>query len=344
MIIFDVKDGVNMVKTVNGAFNDFLKEKVNLDSGNSISARSSRNWLMDQIHDFPNRDNDFPTLYSLKDIYFGSFARKTQIRPLDDIDIMVGLSAEGSSYDNLVTNNIHEITVPQTAVKLRKLCNDGENTLNSIKVINKFKKLLSDIPQYEKAEIKRNQEAVTLKLTSYDWNFDIVPCFFTVEDNDGRTYYLIPDGNGSWKKTDPRMDRDRVTDINQKNDGKVLNAVRIMKYWNKRPTMPTMPSYLLENIVLNRYDIHSAGDHIDFEVRYLFDYIRNHISNPIQDPKNIQGDINQLDYDEKIKIIARAGVDYNKAVEAWKLEKDGDHESAIKKWKEIFGSEFPDYS
>lgn len=333
-----------MVKTVKGAFNDFLKEKVNLASGNTTSARSSRNWLMDQIHDFPNRDDDFPTLYSSKDIFFGSFARKTKIRPLDDIDIMVCISGEGSTYNGYVTNNIHEITVPETATKLRKLCNDGEDTLNSIKVINKFKKLLGDIPQYEKAEIKRNQEAITLKLTSYDWNFDIVPCFITIEDNNGLTYYLIPDGNGSWKKTDPRLDRDRVTDINQKNDGKVLNAIRIMKYWNKRPIMPSMPSYLLENIVLNRYVLQSAGNYIDFEVRYLLDYIKNHISNPVQDPKNIQGDINQLNYEEKTKIIARAGLDYNKAVEAWNFEKDGNHESAIKKWKEIFGPEFPDYS
>ena len=211
-----------------------FKDKVNLDSNQPKKARDSRDWLMGKIQDFPNNDSNFPKLYSDKNILFGSFARKTQIRPLDDIDIMVCISGEGSTYrTNYVNDDIYEIVVPDEAKNLRQLCDDGKDTLNSVKVINKFKKSLINVKHYDKAEIKRNKEAVTLKLTSYDWNFDIIPCFFTTAESDGRTYYLIPGGDGSWKKTDPRMDRDRVREINQKREGKILNVIRIMKYWNK---------------------------------------------------------------------------------------------------------------
>jgi hypothetical protein len=333
-----------MVKTVNSAFDEFLKSKVNLDQNKTIKARNSRNWLINQIHEFPNRDNNFPKFYSSNDINFGSFARKTQIRPLDDIDFMVCISAEGSSYDSSITNNIHEIIVPEKAEKLKKLCNDGNNTLNSIKVVNKFKKLLKNIPQYDKANLKRKGEAVTLKLTSYDWNFDIVPCFFTVADHNDRTYYLIPDGNGKWKKTDPRMDRDRVSTINPNNNGKVLNAIRLMKYWNKRPTMPSMPSYLIENMVLDYYETNQAGNYIDYEIKYLLKYIKDNIFYSVQDPKGIQGDINTLSFDEKTKIKNRADSDYDKAILAGEFETNKDQKSAINKWKEIFGSEFTEYS
>ena len=48
------------------------------------------------------------------------------------------------------------------------------------------------------------------------------------------------------KKQIPRIDRQRVKDANQKHDGNVLNAIRIMKYWNKKAKMPTMRSYLIE--------------------------------------------------------------------------------------------------
>jgi len=118
-------------------------------------------------------------------------------------------------------------------------------------VINKLLSKLNDVPQYEKAETSRNREAATLNLLSYAWSFDIVPCFFTSPEWDNRTYYLIPDGNGNWKKTDPRIDGNRVIVINQQQSGYALNLIRIVKYWNRRPTMPSMQSYLLECMLLN---------------------------------------------------------------------------------------------
>lgn len=65
-----------MAKTVISAFDEFLSKKVNLDPDETDIARRSRDWLVDRINEFPNRDANFPTLYSNKNIYFGSFARK----------------------------------------------------------------------------------------------------------------------------------------------------------------------------------------------------------------------------------------------------------------------------
>jgi len=186
--------------TVTTAFNDFLANTINLDPGVTKKARSSRDWLVGKIHKFPEQDTSFPALYSEMDIYYGSFARHTKIRELDDIDIMICLNAQGSYYNGHIENI--NISVLDSATTIKILCFDGTTSLNSRKVINKYISLLRNVPQYEKAEMKRNQEAATLKLSSYDWNFDIVPCFFTKPDIYGRTYYLIPDGKGYWKKTD----------------------------------------------------------------------------------------------------------------------------------------------
>jgi hypothetical protein len=333
---------IELATTVNMAFDEFMKDKVNLDPCKIKTARNSRDWLKDQIHKFSSHEG-FPALYNDIDIYFGSFARRTKIREIDDIDIMIGLNAQGSTY--IDTNGLVEITVNDNADDLLALCHDNTKKLNSRKVINKFINKLSSVPQYEKAQINRNQEAATLMLNSYTWNFDIVPCFFTKPEYDGRTYYLIPDGSGNWKKTDPRIDRDRVSTINQKHNGKVLNVIRIMKYWNKRPTMPTMGSYLLECMILNRYETKdSCSDYIDFEIRDVLSYIRNAVLGVVQDPKNTQGNLNTLSYDDKVKISNRAFEDYNKSVEAWEKEKSGDHKGAMSKWKEIFGGNFPDYT
>jgi hypothetical protein len=334
----------NMVKTVNEAFSIFLRDYVNLDPDETQQARSSRDWLLSQIHQFPDKDSSFPRLYSEKDIFFGSFARRTKKRELDDIDMMIALNAEGGVYHEF-TNKI-EIYVSESAHKLKALCFDNTNTLSSRKVINKFIDLLNQVPQYEKADIKRNMEAATLNLKSYTWTFDLVPCFFTQKDWLNKDYYLIPDGQGHWKKTDPRIDRNRVAEVNQNHDGNVLNVIRLMKYWNRRPTMPSMSSYLIENMILDFYSTQytKASGYVDLEVPKVLNYIQTAIFYSVNDPKGIQGNINQLSREDQDKISKRAYSDYLKSLEARDAEGKGDHKLSITKWKEIFGSNFPTYA
>jgi len=332
-----------MVRTVNEAFNVFLENYVNLDPKETCLARRSRDWLISQIHSFPVKDKEFPNLYSERDILFGSFARRTKKRELDDIDIMIALSAEGSYY-NEFTDNI-AIYVHPSADKLKAFCYENTNILNSRKVINKFISLLGGVSQYGKSDIKRNKEAATLNLTSYTWTFDIVPCFFTVKDQFNRDYYLIPDGNGNWKKTDPRIDRQRFTDTNQLHNGNLLNVIRLMKYWNKRPTMPSMPSYLIENMILDYYaaQYEKASQYLDLEVIKLLPYIRNAIFLEVNDPKGIQGNINSLNYEDKVKISQRASLDYSKSLEAVEFKRQSNHRLSIAKWREVWGLNFPLY-
>ncbi len=333
-----------MATNINTAFNDFLSNYVNLASEKSKGARKSRNWLVDKIKDFPSTDSNFPNLYNDKNIFFGSFDRKTKKRPLDDLDLMICLSGDRAFYTEY--SDRIEITVPEDSTKLYSLCFDDSDKLSSRKVINKFISLIKQIPQYEKSEIKRNYEAATLKLNSYEWNFDVVPCFFTTEDAFGKTCYIIPDGKGNWKKTDPRIDRQRTTTVNQKHEGNILQLVRIIKYWNKRPTMPSLPSYLLETMILNYYENGhngSASSYVDLEIPNIFEYIKNNIFSSVQDPKEIQGNINTLTDDEQVKIFLRCDSDMEKAKNAREYENNDDNKSCINKWGEIFGSEFPTY-
>ena len=338
------RNGGIMALTVNEAFEEFLRDKVNLDSGDVSSTRSSRNWLESKILGFPSSDADFPTLYEEMNINYGSFARKTKKRPLDDADMMICLSAMGGHYAENFTNIT--ITVPDSASRLKKLCFDNSNTLSSIKVINKFVSSLKTVPQYESAIIKRNQVAATLKLVSYSWNFDIVPSFFTTVDAYGRNYYLIPDGQGNWQRTDPRKDRKRVQDVNQQHDGNVLNVIRVLKYWNKRKTMPTAESYLFENLLLDYYAPSfraKASSYVDVEIPKVLGHIENGVYNSVYDPKDIQGDLNNLSFDERRRISDRAYSDRLLAEEARRLEDKNDHRGAISKWAQMFGPEFPTY-
>ncbi len=332
-----------MALTVIEAFNEFMVDTVNLDPEQTTKARSSREWLVGQIGSFTDKDERFPDIYTEKNIFYGSFTRRTKKRPLDDIDMMICLKANGCTYYEY--SDRIEMTVPDTATRFLDYRNEGTSILNSRKLINALVRKLSDVPQYKSADVKRNQEAATLKLTSYDWVFDIVPCFFTTPELDGRTFYLIPDGNGNWKKTDPRLDAEKLSKLNKTHEGNLLNVIRAVKYWNTRPTMPTMGSYLLENMILDYYSERTtvASHYVDIEIEKVLIEIHRRVYNPVNDPKNIQGNLNSLSWDDKNKISDKAYQDHSKANDARQLEEAKNYKDSINKWIEIFGDKFPRY-
>jgi hypothetical protein len=327
-----------MAKTVNSAFQEF-NNTVNLLADRTAKARSSRDWLIGQLEGLPGKIGDFPKPYDGKHIKFGSFARNTKIKPLDDIDLIFTFSAEASTYTTITYGKLYYLKPGENADKLKKLCDD-DGCINSRKIINKLVSSLNEIEQYKSAEVHRRQEAATLNLSSYEWNFDIVPAFYTDKD-----YYLIPDGEGHWKATDPRIDQERLSTINSKHGGKILQIVRTLKYWNIRAAMPKISSYLFEIIISSYFDSQvEISDHIDINIINFWAHLQSAIYQSFMDPKGFQGELNNLSDEDKKKISDKAASVYKLGFEAFNFEtKDKNQEKAINKWREIFGDKFPKY-
>ena len=180
----------------------------------------------------------------------------------------------------------------------------------------------------------------TLSLTSYEWVFDIVPCFYT-----DTGLYLIPNGDGNWKPTDPRIDQERVTNENQSKSGRLLQLIRTLKYWNRRNSSYTLGSYLFENMVINFSNLKSElSQWIDYDIRDFFKYLSSAIWESVNDPKGFQGDLNSFSFVEKQSISQKAVWAYRKTNEAIEAEEDEeDVEKSINIWKQIFGNDFPKY-
>lgn len=332
-----------MATTVNNAFSEFMKNIVNLDADVVSNARSSRDNLLENIAEFDNADGFF-NLYQGFNVHYGSFARKTKCRELNDIDLMIGISADGATYNaNDPWDNMKITASTINAAQIECARDDG--TLNSTQVSNKFKDKLKNVREYSRSEIRRSGEAVILNLKSKDWSFDIVPCFHTVTESEGRAYYLIPNGSGNWKKTNPLKDREHVTNTNTEKDGLVLELIRLCKKWNKVKNAKTLPSYLLETMIINHCDEESElSQWIDIRFKNTLKYIADHITSPVYDMKDIQGNINTIDILDKYTLKEKAQSDYEKACEAIKYEtEEKDHKKSINKWREIFGGDFPTY-
>lgn len=326
-----------MATSVNSAFSTFNEDYVNLLKERTNRARASRNWLYGQLNGLEDKDDlNFPYKYDGCHINYGSFERRTKIRELDDVDLMFCLGGSGAYYSKF--GNEYTIHTPNAGSRLKYL--SDSDILNSRRVVNKFKSSLSTIGQYKSAEINSRGEAATLKLSSYEWVFDIVPCFKTDTD-----IYLIPDGNGNWKPTDPRIDQKRITTANQNNKTLVLQLVRTLKYWNRRNSTYTISSYLFENIIINFVNSKvELNNYNDINIRDFFYYLSSAILNTVYDPKGFQGDMNTFTYVEKVAISRKADWAYEKANEAVNAElKDKDQKKSINLWGEIFGANFPSY-
>ena len=87
-----------------------------------------------------------------------------------------------------------------------------------------------------------------------------------------------------------------------------------------------------------------ASEYVKLEIPDILHYIKNQIFDHVNDPKGIQGNINQLSAEEQDKISNRADRDYKKSLEARELEDKYLYKLSIEKWGEIFGSNFPTYT
>lgn len=324
-----------MPRTVQACFEAFNREIVNLDTCQNGIANRSRDWLIGQIHSKCTA-GVLPASYSEKDMKFGSFARKTKIRPLDDIDIMICYKGQGGKYRVTKTENVYDITMPDRIKVLSALRND-DDTLNSRKVVENLKAALINVPQYQNADIHRNKEAVTLKLSSYDWNFDIVPCFHT-----DTNFYLIPDGQGRWKPTNPRVDKLRLEEAD-KNVGMTRQIIRTMKFWKNRIWGETLGSYAFEQMVLSIVERMEIYD-IQRSVYVILENLSSEIMNAVPDPKGYQGDLNTLNMEVRQALSASAVRHASMANNAYIAEVfEDDHAKAIGIWRNVFGNDFPVY-
>lgn len=327
-----------MPYSVSDCFVKFRKNVVDLESEQIKTARASRDFVLQNI-EVLSQNRLLPRLYSGMSLNFGSFERKTKKQELDDIDMMVCFNGVGGSYQTLVENKLYRVLFDKS-IPVISDCLEDDGTLNSRKMVNQLIGALNQVDHYKKAEKHRDHEAARLQLSSYLWNFDIVPCFYTAQQ-----FYLIPDGQGKWKNTDPRIDRNRVATCDQKHFGLVTQLIRLMKSWKEQKWPESVSSYMFEQMVLDYIESIPVPMALSWQVRVLnvLGYLRTAIKNPVMDPKGIQGDLNELDKETRDRLSLIAYMSSLSAAQAVKYERNGEIQKAVNQWKHVFGDQFPEY-
>ncbi|NMG20151.1 hypothetical protein [Brasilonema bromeliae] len=133
--------------TVQAAFKKFQSKIVDLERSTTEKGRTSRDYLFKQVKRLVKNHSDFPPLKG-NYIPFGSFARKTKIRPLDDIDILLLLNGRGINVEISYQQKPSGYGVNMTAVCRVKITDarsplqafaDDKGYVNSIKILNRIK-------------------------------------------------------------------------------------------------------------------------------------------------------------------------------------------------------------
>jgi len=330
--------------TVWVAFNQFRETLVDLDPNVSGTARNSRDYLVQQIVELGRTDREFPKLTG-NYIPYGSFARKTKIQPLNDIDLLILLNGMGTSAvlsPNGGYNYWLKIRADSAPLAIFP---DESGYVNSTKILNKLKSALASVPNYRKADIKKSMQAVTLDLASYSWAFDIVPAVPIATSGQSETlYYLIPNGRGDWIRTDPRKDGEAVSRVNRQHDGELLPIIRLLKYWNNRVHKPRLESYYFEAIVLKVFDYASKITDLGPGIKYFFDFAPSYLLMPCADPKGLGPNLDaDLSNETKLKVQAAMQEAAGYAQAALLAKSKDDDKTAIALWQAVFGQGFPKY-
>jgi hypothetical protein len=335
--------GARMSFTVWGAFDSFRTDAVDLPPAQTRTGRASRDYLFEQIKKLPAKYPWFPRMIGTY-VPYGSFARSVKIRRLDDIDalvLLVGTGTEisrGSNDQYTIWLRILNSSAPLAMYP------DDHGFVNSTKVLNAMKAALADVPAYGKADIKRNGEAVSLSLSSYPWTFDVVPAVPVESAQGGYAYYLIPDGSGDWKATDPRRDGARATAANQRHSGELLPVIRLLKYWNRRVHKPRLPSYYFENLVIDAFQTADPITTYPNAVSDFFATCSTSIWLTCPDPKGLGP---PLDHDIPVGTTLKVSEAMKEAAQfasyATMYETLGRPADAMYWWRRVFGPDFPGY-
>lgn len=253
-----------------------------------------------------NKDFWYSESETLHSLYVGSYGRGTEIFT-SDIDIIFQLPSDTYyQYDNHEGNG-------QSAL-LQAVKNSIEKTYNSY--------------------MKADGQVVKIDFTD-GINFELVPAFLNNDDS-----YTFPNSNegGSWKVTNPKPEIDEMTSANNRWNKNLKKLCRMARAWKEYWDVP-IGGLLIDTLAYNFLKDYEHRDksyvYYDYMSRDFFAYLKD------QDDEQkywLAVGSNQQVYTQG-NFQYKALRCYNISLEA--IEKEQYEYTAKSKWREIYGTRFP---
>ena len=252
-------------------------------------------------------DSSSETQHSL---YVGSYWRGTEIWT-SDIDVIVRLPYETYKKFNAYSSN-------------------GQSAL-----LQEVKSVLQNT--YSTSHIKGDGQVIGINFVD-GINFEIVPAFI---NNDGS--YTYPDTNdkGSWKITDPKKEIETMNSRNNETNKNLKRLCRMVRAWKEKCNVP-ISGILIDTLVYKFIGSYEYKDrsflYYDYMSRDFFKYLKDIDEN--QEYWLAPGSCRYVWKNGNFQ--SKALTAYNNAIEAISYQEKEYFYSAKQKWREIYGTKFPE--
>ncbi|MEY3213838.1 MAG: hypothetical protein RIT28_4319 [Pseudomonadota bacterium] len=241
---------------------------------------------------------------SIKSVFIsGSFGRLTSVRPLHDIDLFLELEP-----------SVH----------------GGPRAVTPKALLEQVKRAVEEMNPGKTAKLQ--SRSVNIEFTGTGIGYDLVPAF-----RESDSFYLITD-EGGWKRTNPRVHKERTKAAHERAGGMGLGLIRGLKGWNNR-NGKNIKSFHLELMIIDLLTAKPSSYAEGFAT--LFTQLPSKVMGRCVDPAEPTNDVAE-GTDPQKRALGKAALE--KAAELAKraraFELAGDHTRANALWREIFGESF----
>lgn len=278
---------------------------IQIRDGGTISARYKA--ITKRLNlDFWGSDSE-----TARSLYVGSYGRNTAGERFSDLDMVFELPSDlYARYDGYAGNG-------QSAL-LQAVRSSLQKT-------------------YSSSSIGADGQVISIRFTD-NVNFEIVPVFLNKLDS-----YTFPDSNGggSWRTTNPRPEIKAIRERNGDCNGNLVPLCRMMRSWKYQWDVP-IGGLLIDTLAYQFIENYAYRDksyvYYDWLCRDFFKWMAEQDAEQTHWRAPGSG---QYVYGKGL-FQYKAKRCYNISMEAIKYESDKMNWSAQQKWREIFGTAFPD--
>lgn len=293
-----------MAQTVGAAFGVF-DDNLNLDPRERTRAQDLHNAIREAV------SVDFLVTASFLQ---GSFARKTMLKPLKDVDIVLILNS---------------------ALRYYYYGPDGPAA-----VMEAFKPLVRRV--FPEAQFDQGEEpagkALRVSLPGCPFTIDLVPAF---EEEPASEYVLIGDRHErTWELSNTRIQRRRVSERNLATGGAFVHQVRMGKAFCKyhEDELDFFKGIVMESLAYVAIKTRMSHDEA---VRAILRHAASAVYGPIYEPAG-EDDVTAKWTPQQRSVAARVFADAaRRADEAIRLDAAKDVAGAIDAWHNLLGTDFP---
>lgn len=246
---------------------------------------------------------------ALKATYLsGSYRRRTLIRPVDDIDLLVVLDHDKHSIGLDAAGARRALDLVEAA--LRKA--------------------------YPKTEMVRHDRCIQLKFSGTGIGFDVVPVIQLTEHE----FYIPDTRRGKWITTNPREVERLVTEANKRSDGYLVPLVKLLKAWKDAADAPVR-GFHLEAMAYHQLVGIPADERegLAFLLGELATAIWSNCPDIWPMGEAADATLSQADRTKAASMLAAAASDAQRALKAEREDRPDDAHAI---WYRLFGDRYPE--